>query len=208
MKKLGILSILLIVCISFTGCTAALALLTAGILTMGTDHYDSVDDYGVWKENGIEIGFLPESVDEYTVNGFSYIIYNYFDVCYEVFLDITVTEEQMGALIEEARSYSDSYCEQDAWYAEGYVEIVFEDEYNRGEPGEEQEDGLEQVGWATVDKVIYNEETLNIIFVSLHAHDSDVHDVENVEYFNRFAITPEEYVKHLPERDNNEENNG
>ena len=198
MKKLGFLSILLVVCISFTGCTAALALLTAGMLTMGTDYYDSIDDYGVWKENGIEIGFLPEALDKYTVNDFSYIIYNYFDVCYEVYLDITVNKEQMAELLYEARAYSETYCEQEAWYADGYVEIVFEDEYLISDFDLEQEDGLEQVGWATVDKVIFNEETSNIIFVSFHAHDSGVRDVENVKYFNEFGITPEEYVKHLP----------
>lgn len=239
MKKLGILSVLLCVCMMLSGCTATLALLGVGMLTRQMDQYDSVEDYGIWQSDDIEINYFPANVDQYTVNKYSYTVYTYFDTCYEAFLDVTVTAEQLDALLKAARESDHAHVEQEAWYAEGYYEIVFDDEYTRGDTGEgckvceilgdengckicnlaggaeackvcdickNASDGLEQVGWATIDKVIFNPETCNVIYVSLRARDENVHDVENIAYFNRFSITPEQYVSYVPE--GNSDNGG
>ena len=193
MKKILLLLTVLCIVISSAGCTHLMGALV--ILGMGTVQESDPAAYGEWADHLRIPDFLPESLEGYTVNAYSYILYDYFDTCYEIFLDLTVTEEQFAALILCAEGYSDTRVTQAAYYDEAYTEIIFTDVYERWEADEA--DGLEQVGWADVDKVIYNPETRNVIFVAFHANDTGVHDVENVAYFNRFSITPEEYVRHL-----------
>ena len=53
------------------------------------------------------------------------------------------------------------------------------------------------VGWADIEKVIYNPETLNIIYVCFHANDTAVYKLDEVAYFNRFSILEEDYVKSI-----------
>jgi SHS2 domain-containing protein len=55
----------------------------------------------------------------------------------------------------------------------------------------------DNVRFATIYKVIYNLETLNVIYVSFETIDSNVYDLNDVAYFNRFLIKQEEYVEHL-----------
>ncbi len=73
--------------------------------------------------------------------------------------------------------------------------MVYCDEYEKGNT--DKQDRSEQVGTAKIDKVLYNVETLDIIYVSFHADDTDVFDVENIAYFNRFAIKPDKYIEYL-----------
>ena len=87
------------------------------------------------------------------------------DTCYEIFLDIKVSEKQFTELLDMARQYHhNTSIERAAPYVNGYTEIVFEDYYERGEVDEQ--DGNEQVGTAKIDKVIFNEEARNIIYRS------------------------------------------
>lgn len=185
MKKIIAMALLICTVLASAGC--------AELTGFGTVHMTEPEKYGKWERYHEAPSFLPETLDTDTVNAYSYTLYSYFDVCYEIFLDITVSQEQFGNLIERAKQYSDVYTETAADYAEGYTEIVFSDAYQRGELDEY--DGLEQVGTAAIDKVIYRTDTCNIIYVSFHADDTGVYDVENVAYFNRFSILPEEYVK-------------
>jgi hypothetical protein len=115
------------------------------------------------------------------------------DICYEIFLDISVTEEQLDRLIADAKSYGE-YTESEAYYCDGYFEIVFED-YYRSSDYVYSEEGVEEknVGWADIEKTVYNPETLNIIFVCFHANDSGVYDLDDLEYFKRFSIDEKEY---------------
>lgn len=69
--------------------------------------------------------------------------------------------------------------------------------YEKGDINEH--DGLEQVGIAEIDKVVYNPETFHILYVSFHAEDTSVYDVERIAYFNQFSIAPDEYIEHLYE---------
>lgn len=193
--KLCLISLILACSMFLTGCgiIAAIPMVVILAIFSGTFEYDSVEDYGE-KWDGREPDFIPDTVEGYNVNQYSYILYSYLDTCYEILLDVTVSEEQLSEILSKYGEGNESVTIKDAWYCEGYIEIVFEDEYQRYI----RETGEEAVGWATIDKIIYNPATLNVIFVSLHAHDKGVHDLEKVEYFNRFSINPEEYVEHLP----------
>lgn len=189
MKKKVISLILICMFVLLTGCSE--------LLGMGTIQETSPQKYGEWEKYHTAPSFLPQKIDEYTVNTYSYTLYNYMDTCYEIFLDITVSEEQFDELVEKARQYSDKYIERETYYSDEYTEIVFADEYEKGEINEH--DSLEQVGTAKIDKIIFNPETLNIIYVSFHAEDTGVYDVERITYFNRFSITSDEYIEHLQE---------
>lgn len=166
-------------------------------LGIGTIQETSPAKYGEWEKYHTAPSFLPQKIDDYTVNAYSYTLYNYMDTCYEIFLDITVSEEQFNELIETARQHSDVLIERETYYSDGYTEIVIADMYEKGCINEH--DGLEQVGIAKIDKVIYNPETFNILYVSFHAEDTSVYDVECIAYFNRFSIAPDEYIEHLYE---------
>lgn len=184
-KKTLCLTFLLAVCLLFSSCE----------MHFGSKRIEDSKEYGKW-ESYLDIpDFLPSSVDDYRVNGYAYTLEAYMDICYEVFVDITVTKEQFDELIARAKAHPDYICERPAYYSDGYVEIILEDFY---EIDDRREDDLTlRVGWADVEKVIYNEETQNIIYVCFHANDSGVYRLENVEYFNRFSINEEEYVQNL-----------
>ena len=155
---------------------------------MGTYYVTDPAQYGQFEEYvQAEIDYFPESIADYTVHSYSYTRYEYMDSCYEVFLDITVSQEQFDALIKQAKSENRKSHEKSAYYADGYREIVYVDEYEGFGDG--------YVGYATIDKVIYNPETLNIIYESFHAHDTGVYPLSDFAYFKRFSIKETEYVK-------------
>ena len=187
-KRLSLLIIFSIVILTFTGC-------------FGTYHYNSIEKYQqIRKDPFYNADFIPYDTDEYTINNFSFINYVYLDTCYEVFLDITVNEQQFDELVLQAKSHGE-FVEQDAWYADGYTEIVFEDDYHLGHGYfEDCADVTPTVGWATIEKVIYNRETLNIIYICFHSWDTCVYEVSDVQYFNHFKIDPQEYINHLPQQ--------
>ncbi|MEE1061298.1 MAG: hypothetical protein UH080_05680 [Ruminococcus sp.] len=192
MKKALICLLSVLMLLSFVGCSV---------------EESSPEAYGDWKQYHTAPSFLPESIEEYTVNDYSYTLYNYMDTCYEIYLDITVDKQQFDYLLEAAKhcseiyeednefGFSGGYTEIDSVFSKGYKEIVFTNEYERGET--DSHDNQEQVWLANINKVIYNPETLNIIYVSFCAEDAGVHDVEKIAYFNRFSITPSEYVESL-----------
>ena len=140
--------------------------------------------------------FFPESIAEYTVNGYSNTRYEYLDSCQEVFLDLTVNEEQFAALLEKARA--GDYLERECYYAEGYYEIVYCDEYKLGEDTVDESESTGVVYRAHVEKVIYNAETQNVLYEYFWTNDTGVYNLEDVVYFRRFGIDEKEYVKHLP----------
>lgn len=184
MNKIRFLLVAVIMVLLLTGCE----------MQFGTKYVDNPNEYGKW-ESYLDIpSFLPASIDDYDVNSYSYTLYAYLDICYEIFLDVTVTEAQLSQLISEAKSNSEFVCEKSAYYCDGYFEIVLQDNY---EIYHREDDSTLNVGWADIEKVIYNPETLNVIFVCFHANDTGVYNLDDVEYFNRFLIKEEEYVQNL-----------
>lgn len=178
MKKLVACLLMIGILVSMSACSS--------FFGFGTFYETAAQNYGQWGEDIEAPDFLPADVKDYTVNAYSYTLYSYMDTCYEIYLDITVEEDEFEPLLEQVRSYCDDYVEQKAPYCDGYMEIVFMDDY------EPYEDG-EQVGQAAIEKVIYNPITNNIVYVAFHAKDTGVYPVKDVAYFNRFSITAEGY---------------
>lgn len=182
MKSKRLFSLIIIVCLSLSSC---------GVF--GTFKTDDVNEY--CKNLAIApCSFLPESIEKYHINKYSCTKYVYLDICQEIFLDITVTEEQLKEIIKESQQNSNYKYEKSSYYNEEYKEIVFQDVYT---VDYENGEATNNVEWADIDKIIYCEKTLNVIFVCFHANDSFVHNVDEVEYFKKFSIDQEEYVANI-----------
>ena len=177
-------------------CIVALISVLLTGCNMQSKHIDNPELYGEWESYLKIPSFLPKSINDYWVNNYSYTLDAYFDICYEIFLDLTVTEDQFTKMISETKAYQ-KYYEKEAYYCDGYSEIVFMDFY---EVYHRENETSANVGWADIEKVIYNSETLNIIYVCFHANDTGVYDLDKVAYFNRFSINEEEYVKNLNQK--------
>ncbi len=184
-------------------------LLLLSFLFMGTryetnpDTYKKAMKYIDYRETPGN-DYFPESIKEYTVNKYSYTRYEYLDICVEVFVDLTVSETQMDELLTLAYNTEGFLLERDAYYAEGYKEIVYRDEYK----GLDDENG--NVRWACIQKVIYNQETNNIVYECFYTEDSNVYELKDVVYFNHFGIDEAEYKQIYntaqEEQEDNQEN--
>lgn len=195
MKKFVAIALTIAVLLSCSGCGLLILLAFGTERTTNPDDYYSDDCYGKLPS------WMPATLEEYTVNDFSYCIYSYLDICYEIFLDITVTEEQLASILSAAREGS-PLCEQDAYYAEGYQEIVFEDFYEIDSLDPDIDHNYpSNVGWADIEKIVYNPQTLNVVFVCFHANDTGVYDLSDVAYFKRFEIDQEDYVLYIMQTD-------
>ena len=140
--------------------------------------------------------FFPKSIDGCKVNSYSYILRLYLETCYEIFLDLTVSADKLDSLVASAKIAGGFKYEREAYYAAGYRELVFCDYY---EPGTQNDDGNNQVGYAWIEKVIFNPDTGNIIYVSFIANDWSVYSLSEVEYFKKFGIKEAEYTEHTEE---------
>lgn len=216
-KRIFIMALLMVSLATLTGCDVATAttIVTSGLgfigalpgmiviilllpflllsfLFMGTryetnpDTYKKAMKYIDYRETPGN-DYFPESIEEYTVNKYSYTRYEYFDICVEVFVDLTVSETQMDELLTLAYNTEGFLLERDAYYAEGYKEIVYRDKYE----GLDEENG--SVRWACIQKVIYNQETNNIVYECFYTEDSSVYELKDVVYFNHFGIDEAEY---------------
>ena len=128
----------------------------------GDYHTTDYKEYGDWYNYKIP-AFLPESLDGYLNETSSNCVYEYrvaflFDVVSEIFLDVTLDEETFNEKITEFKSLDGVLYEQPAYYDENFVEIVFDDHYQSF--SEEN-----RVGWADIEKIIYNESACEIINV-------------------------------------------
>ena len=94
-------------------------------------------------------------------------------------------EELLSGVLEQGR---------ECYYSEGFYEVIFEDHYDIFT---EEEDSQQVVGYADIEKIIYNPETNRIVYVALHANDTGVYPLKDVAYFNCFHIDETEYVKHI-----------
>ncbi|MBR6514590.1 MAG: hypothetical protein IKT46_07135 [Clostridia bacterium] len=183
----GYALIAVIICISILLCSCN---------TFGEIYIDNADKYGE-AHFGVELeDYFPSDIKDYTVNAYSYRVYAYLDISYEAVLDITVTEQQLDQIIEEIKGKRPDYTETESYYAEGYTELVFNDEYtiDRADRAQSEE---ASVYHALIKKVIYSPEELRIIFVDFDPFDSYVYPLSEVEYFNMFGIDEEEYINWL-----------
>ena len=179
-NKLILFLVLVQICILLCGCD----------VYFGRKHVTNPEKYGKIESYLDFPKYFPESIKEYEVNAYSYHVISYFDTCHEVFLDVQLTKEQFDEVISSVREKNEIRYEQEAYYADGYYEIVIQDYFDY------RQSDAEDVDWATIEKVIYNPETFHVVFECLHAHDSGVYDVDQVEYFNLFSIKQSEYYEH------------
>ena len=188
-----------------TGCAAAPFVVCMMMLRGGTHYetdpstYAEAMEYIDFSEPGN--AYFPKSIEPYTVNSYSYTRYEYMDTCVEVFVDLTVDKTQFDELLTLARNTEGFLLERDAYYADGYKEIVFEDVYD-----DDDWYYLEQgnVGQAFIQKVIYNAETNNIVYEFFFGVDTGVYALDDMAYFKRFNINPVEYVAYTMSYDEQE----
>ncbi len=135
----------------------------------------------------------PESLEGYTVNKYSYREYEGSHKPYEAFVDLTVSEEQLSVLLKNARN-AHIIWEREAYYAEGYYEIVYTDKYRIKEEEKEGEEIVVE-RWAAISKVVYNPQTCNIIYEKLEAGNTEF-TPNDLAYFVRFDIDEYEYVEY------------
>ena len=83
------LGFFLCILVLLTGCSE---------LGIGAIQETSPTKYGEWEKYHTAPSFLPQKIDDYTVNAYSYTLYNYLDTCYEIFLDITGLEFTLNIL--------------------------------------------------------------------------------------------------------------
>ncbi len=155
----------------------------------GSKRITDAEQYGQF-ESYIELPeFFPNSIEGYTVNSYAYNLESWMDTCYEIFLDITTTENQFDELLSDVIDQGKEF-----YYSEGYFEVVFEDSYDIFT---EEDNETQVVGYADIEKIIYNPETFRIVYVALHANDTGVYPLKDVAYFNCFNIDENEYVEHI-----------
>ena len=185
MKRISLfLLLLLIFSLFLCGCEGG----------FGSKYVKDPLEYGKWESYLETPVYLPESISEYGVNSYSYTLLAYMDICYEIFLDVSLSEEELLEILSEARADERFLCEREAYYADGYFEIIFEDHYEIwGGDGEARKN----VGTADVEKIVYDPKTHNAVFVCFHANDTGVYYLDELEYFKRFSIDEEEYVLNL-----------
>lgn len=184
--------------LSILMCLVVGAIALAGCDLFGTTYVTDIAEYGQ-VDSSIEFPqYFPDTVQDLKVNSYSYTVYNYMDICYEIFLDVTVDNDKFIEMLKEIKDSSASFDEQEAYYAEGYKEIVFTDRYSLCTQQNTQ--AYNDYVWrAKVEKVVYNPDTNNIIFECFNAFDSGVYALNDVAYFNRFGINQTEYVKYADE---------
>lgn len=177
MKKALSLLVLLAMLLGLSGCD------------FGSKRITNVSEYGQLESYLALPDFFPASVENYEVHAYAYHLESWMDTCYELFLDITVTQDQFDALLSGLTG-----DDPKAYYAPGYYEIVFEDSYD---VYEKEGSGEPVVGFADIEKIIYNPELRRIVFIALHANDTGVYPLKDVVYFNRFGIDEMEYAAHI-----------
>ncbi len=174
MKKL--LALILSVLLSLAGCEK---------YTVDVAEYGQVASYITFPD------YFPESVDTYQVNGYSYRLYSYMDICYEIYLDISVEKEEMDRLIAAAKEKRPEFSEREADYARGYREIVFQDEFTPYGPA------AEAVSEGDIEKIVYDPDRGDMVFVRIYSVDAGVYPVAELAYFNRFDISAETYTENI-----------
>ena len=174
MKKL--LALLLSVLLSLAGCEKHI---------VDTEKYGQVANYITFPD------YFPASLEAYEVHGYSYRLYSYMDLSYEIFLDISVEKTEMDRLIADAKEKRSEFFEVEANYENGYDELVFQDVFTVC--GEE----AETVGEGMIEKIVYHPDTGNMVFVQIYAVDAGVYPVEQLEYFNRFQIDAKAYAEQV-----------
>lgn len=177
----------LILCLSLfvnTGCS----FFVIGLLSGLKDVSESTEDpakYGDFNKDVKLPAYYPKSISNYKINGFSYKIEKNSTLCYEIFLDLTLSEDDFNLLIANVNADSRSKTVKSAYHSSEYKEIVFSDIF--------EYDYQEYVLDSNIEKVIYKDSEFRIIFVLLYTEELAYYPVDNIEHFKKLNINPQEY---------------
>lgn len=160
-------------------------------VAFGSYYTEDVSEYGEYVKKYEAPDFLPDTLDDVTVVKYCYTVEAYFSRAVEIYLEVTVPEENFDDYIKDIMDSEESHTTKTAYYDSSYIEIIFKDDY---EIYEYEEDDAQMVGLADVQKVIYSPETYTVIFECLYVDESAVIYLDQVVYFTRFAIDEYEYV--------------
>jgi hypothetical protein len=160
-------------------------------VAFGSYYTEDVSEYGEYVKKYEAPDFLPDTLDDVTVVKYCYTAEAYFSRAVEIYLEVTVPEENFDDYIKDIMDSEESHNTKTAYYDSSYIEIIFKDDY---EIYEYEEDDAQIVGIADVQKVIYSPETHTVIFECLYVDESAVLYLDQVVYFARFEIDEYEYV--------------
>jgi hypothetical protein len=160
-------------------------------VAFGSYYTEDVSEYGEYVKKYEAPDFLPDTLDDVTVVKYCYTAEAYFSRAVEIYLEVTVPEENFDDYIKDIMDSEKSHNTKTAYYDSSYIEIIFKDDY---EIYEYEEDEMQMVGIADVQKVIYSPETYTVIFECLYVDESAVLYLDQVVYFARFEIDEYEYV--------------
>lgn len=160
-------------------------------VAFGSYYTEDVSEYGDYVKKYEAPDFLPDTLDDVTVVKYCYTVEAYFSRAVEIYLEVTVPEENFNDYISDIMSSDQTHTTKTAYYDPTYTEIIFKDEY---EIWEYEDDGTQIVGLADVQKVIYSPDTCTVIFECLYVDDYATLLIDQVVYFARFEIDEYEYV--------------
>ena len=188
MKKILIILVLCVSLLVNTGCSFVLI----GAAIRISDTVTDPSEYGNVHDS-VQIPFYyPESITEYTVNSYFYAIEKDTALCYEIFLDLTVSEDELTSFISSITSDRRKKTITDSYNYVGYKEIVFFDEYAIATDRLFSKTAIEA---ANIEKVLYSEENQRIIFVLLYIEENSGYHYDEIEYFKKLNIDPTNYKK-------------
>ena len=184
MKKIFLALVLCLSLFVNTGCSFVLI----GMLTRVSDKVTDPQKYGDFHRT-VEIpDYYPESLSAYTVNDYCYFIEKNSRLCYEVFIDITLSENEFSEMLSSVNADSRKKSVKDAFHSPGYKDVIFYDEYEFSD-----ETSFDAVESAHIEKVIYSEAESRIIFVLLYIEQYSYYEVEKIEFFKKLKIDPSQY---------------
>ena len=142
--------------------------------------------YGEFHDSVNVPAYLPGDISNYTVNNYCYVIEKSAYLCYEIFLDITLSPEDFTKVLSTVTSNTRDKVVKGAFHSDKYNDVIFSDEFTY--------DLYAYVEKANIEKVIYSQEKSRIIFAILYVEENSLYHINNVEFFKKLNITPEAYA--------------
>ena len=127
MKKIILALILCLSLVCNTGCAFILLdlLLDSSVSESTTD----VKTYGDFHDDVQVPSYYPKNLSGYTVNYYFYAVEKDYNIVYEIFLDVTVSESAFTGIISGVMADSREKTVKSAYHSPEYNDIIFNNEY-------------------------------------------------------------------------------
>lgn len=185
MKKILLSLVLCLSLFANTGCVFVLWSAIFGTSDI-SERITDPEKYGEFHDSVNVPAYFPGDISGYTVNNYCYAIEKGTYLCYEIFLDITLSEEDFTKVLSAVTSDGRTKVIKGAYHSDKYNDVIFSDEFTY--------DLHSYVEKANIEKVIYSEEKSRIIFTLLYVEENSFYHIDNVEFFKKLNITPEAYA--------------